>query len=125
MQRRKLLAAAHTLLEKSAVMGRRQCSVDGPTRYPLADRARIPASGTQSILLGSSRRFWQYGRAEAFLGAAFTVRTGNHDHITIGIAEPNLPMLGCRIEVWFFDDLGPHPTSALHDQIKVVDLEPQ
>jgi hypothetical protein len=59
------------------------------------------------------------------LGTAFTVRTGNHDHLTIGIAKPHFPLLGRRVDVRFFDNFGPEPASALHDRVKVVDLEPQ
>jgi hypothetical protein len=59
------------------------------------------------------------------LGTAFTIRTGNHHHITIRIAEPNFPVLGPGVDVRFFDDLGPQPTSSLHDRVKIVYLEPQ
>jgi hypothetical protein len=58
-------------------------------------------------------------------GTAFTIRTGNHNHITIKIAEPNFPVLGPGVDVRFFDDLGPQPTSSLHDGVKIVYLEPQ
>ena len=59
------------------------------------------------------------------LRSAFTVRTGNHNHITVRIAEPNFPVLGPGVDVRFFDDLGPQPASSLHDLVKVVYLEPQ
>ena len=82
-------------------------------------------SGTSRLALFDEVRFDTETRNSLSLGTAFTVRAGDDDHITIGIAEPNLQVSGCRIEVWFFDDLGSHPTSTLHGHIKVVDLEPQ
>jgi hypothetical protein len=61
----------------------------------------------------------------AVFRTAFTIRTGNHHYITVGIAEPNFPVLGPGVDVRFFDDLGPQPTSSLHDRVKIVHLEPQ
>src|SRR5262249_46913300 len=41
-------------------------------------------------------------RPHAGLGTAFAVRTGYHHDIAIGIAEPDLPVAGCRADVRFF-----------------------
>ncbi len=65
------------------------------------------------------------GAAAQMLRAAFIVRTGDHDHITVRIAEPNFPVWGPRIDVRFFDDLGSQPASSRHRRVEIVDLEPQ
>jgi len=59
------------------------------------------------------------------LRAAFTVRTGDNHNVAIGVAEPNLPVLGRGVDVRFFNDLRPQPASALDSQIEIVELEPQ
>jgi hypothetical protein len=59
------------------------------------------------------------------LGTAFAVWTGDHHHIPVGIAKPNLPVPGRRIDARFFDDLRPQPASSLDDGVKIADLKPQ
>src|SRR5262249_10360545 len=59
------------------------------------------------------------GAAAQRLRTAFTVRTGNHHHITVGIAEPNFPMLGPRVDVRFFDNLGTQRASPVSRRRRV------
>ena len=76
----------------------------------------------------AARRFFNQSDLTAAaqrLRTAFTVRTGNYHHITVGIAEPNFLVLGSGVDVRFFDDLGTQRPSSLHDRVKIVYLEPQ
>ena len=57
--------------------------------------------------------------------AAFAVGTGDNHDVAIGVAEPNFPVLGRRVDVRFFDDLRLQPARALDSQIEIVELEPQ
>ena len=65
------------------------------------------------------------GEAQALLGTAFTVPTGEHHHIPVQIAQPNLPVSGRGIEVSVFDNLRAQPASALDRGVEIFDLEPQ
>ncbi len=46
-------------------------------------------------------------RISATLRTAFAIRAGNHHHVTISIAEPNLSVIGSGVNVRFFDNLSP------------------
>src|ERR1700728_123772 len=59
------------------------------------------------------------------LGMAFAVGTGDHEHIAIGVPEPNLSVLGGGVEMSVFDDLRLEPARALDGRVEIVDLEPQ
>ena len=59
------------------------------------------------------------------LRTAFAVRTGNHHDVTVGIAEPSLPVPGRGVDVRFQDDLGAQAAGARHGRIEIIDLEPQ
>jgi hypothetical protein len=59
------------------------------------------------------------------LGSAFAVGAGEYDDIVVGIAEPNLAVLGRRVEVRFQDDLGVQGAGTLDDGVKIVYLEPE
>jgi hypothetical protein len=98
--------------------GREECELDGHEKeYPGVGKRRLIAARRFPINLN--------GAAVQRLRTAFTVRTGHHYHITVGIAEPNFPVLGPGVNVRFFDDLGPQPARSLHDRVKIVYLEPQ
>ena len=86
-------------------------------------RFRHQAASSRQFGHGPRRR--QTADCALRLGTEYTVRTGNYNHITIGIAHPHFTVLGRRVDVRFFDNFGPQPASALHDRVKVVDLEPQ
>ena len=58
------------------------------------------------------------------LPIVLTVVTGEHHHIAIGIAEPNLSVLGGGVDVRFFDDLGAQAAGARHGRAEIADLEP-
>lgn len=58
------------------------------------------------------------------LGTALTIRTCNDHYITIGVAEPNLSVLGRGVDVRLFDNFRRQPTCPLHGSVKVVDLKP-
>jgi hypothetical protein len=77
------------------------------------------------VALTVGRASFLNGGAARRLGTAFAVWTGDHHHIPIGIAKPNLPVPGRRVDVRFFDDLRPQPASSLDDGVKIADLKPQ
>jgi hypothetical protein len=56
---------------------------------------------------------------------AFTVGAGEDDDISVGIAEPNLAVLGRGVEVGFEDDVGTEGARTLHCRIEIVYLKPE
>src|SRR5271167_583987 len=58
------------------------------------------------------------------------IRTGEYHLVTVGIAQPNLPMIRATIPIRWIpmarqDDLDSHLLGACYRRINVVDLEPQ
>ena len=51
--------------------------------------------------------------------------TRDYDNIPVGVAEPNLPMPGVRVDMRLLDYLGTQPTDPPDGGIEVVHLEPQ
>src|SRR5262245_16229074 len=59
-----------------------------------------------------------------------TVRTGQHDLVTVRIAQPNLPVIGTAITIGRVskagqNDLHPHRFGPRYRRIEIVDFEPQ
>jgi len=59
-----------------------------------------------------------------------SVRAGEHHRVTIGIAEPDFPMVRAavavgRITMAWHDDLGVQVLSACHRRVEVAEFEPQ
>lgn len=59
------------------------------------------------------------------LGTVFAVRTGNHHHISVGIVQPDFPVLRRGVDVRFEDDLCTQRASSGHDCVKIGNLEPK
>ena len=53
------------------------------------------------------------------------MRAGEHHDVTIRISDPALAMLGVRVDMRLFEDLGVKSTRALDRRVEVIDLEPQ
>jgi hypothetical protein len=59
------------------------------------------------------------------LSAGITFRTGKHDNVPIGIANPNLAVIGCGVEMWLLDYLGFDGSDPLHCCFEGVGLKPE
>jgi len=50
---------------------------------------------------------------------------GQHDEVSVGITQPDLPLLGVGVYVHITLDLGFNPSCALHRRVEIRDLEPE
>jgi len=76
-------------------------------------------------MLRFSRLLLLRGTQEAPLQTHFAVGTGNYDHVTIRVTQPDLSVLRPGIDMWLQDDLSMQCSSFLNYNIKVANLEPQ
>ena len=58
------------------------------------------------------------------LGLALAVGAGEHDHEAIRIADPDLPVLRCRVHERSFDYLSTQARDSLHSGVEIRHLEP-
>jgi hypothetical protein len=53
------------------------------------------------------------------------LRTGQDNHVAIGVPDPHLPVLWRRVDVRLLDDGRLQPASPLHSRVEIIDLKPK